>query len=375
MEEESGSSSKLVIAALAVLGLVMAGAPLVGVAGVALLTDMQASASGCTTSTVVAGEGSGDEATNIPNGWAPLVREAAQTAGLPVSVAAAQLQQESQWDENAVGPVLEDGTRPKGLAMFTDQTWVRYGNGGDPFDPEDALGAYGDYMADLKTELEPLADGDADELVRLTLAAYNAGPGAVQEFQGIPPYPETQQYVEKILDDGQLEFSADCQAPTGALAWDGDLGEGEWTIPLPGGKFSSGFGGRAVPGLPAWAQNHTGVDLATGAGTGPGGPVVAPTALRVTGLNPGSSCVHAREDGQDPDFVFTFCHLHIIDVAVGQRLARGDVIGVEGNRGLSTGTHLHVEIARPEAPDNTFNNPKFALDPQLILIEKGAWAA
>jgi soluble lytic murein transglycosylase len=36
--------------------------------------------------------------------------------------------------------------------------------------------------------------------VRLALAAYNAGPGAVEKFGGVPPYPETQDFVKKVLN-------------------------------------------------------------------------------------------------------------------------------------------------------------------------------
>ena len=110
-----------------------------------------------------------------------------------MSVAAAQLKQESQWNPNA-----GSSAGAQGIAQFMPDTWAAYGEGGDVTDPEDAIPAYGRYMAALKEEVEPLADGDADQLVRLTLAAYNAGPGAVTKHRGIPPYRETRNYVRII---------------------------------------------------------------------------------------------------------------------------------------------------------------------------------
>lgn len=369
-EDESKDSSVLVFAALALVGVVAVGVPVVGVAGLALVSDMQASAGGCTPATVVSGEDSADAVINVPNGWGPLVEEAAKTAGLPVSVAAAQLKQESNWD-----PQAGSSAGAQGIAQFMPETWAAYGEGGDVTDPEDAIPAYGRYMAALRNEVKPLAGDDADQLVRLTLAAYNAGPGAVAQHKGVPPFAETQRYVETILDGGQIEFSAGCEAPTGGKAWDGDLGEGEWTAPLPGGKFTSGYGRRNLPGVPAWAQNHMGLDFATpGAGSGAGGPVIAPTDLRITGFNDADGCVIAKEDGDDPDFGFAFCHLNSWGVKKGQKLTRGDVIGVEGNRGqFGMSTHLHIEIYKPGAPDVVFPYQGFNIDPEPILREKGAW--
>jgi soluble lytic murein transglycosylase-like protein len=60
----------------------------------------------------------------------------------------------------------------------------------DPFDPVAAIDAQAHLMSDLIRQL-----GSPE----LALAGYNAGPGAVEACRCIPPYPETQAYVTRIL--------------------------------------------------------------------------------------------------------------------------------------------------------------------------------
>jgi soluble lytic murein transglycosylase-like protein len=61
----------------------------------------------------------------------------------------------------------------------------------DPFDPQQNITG----GARLLRRLLDQYSGS----VRLALAAYNAGSGAVDRYQGVPPYPETQRYVTQVL--------------------------------------------------------------------------------------------------------------------------------------------------------------------------------
>ncbi|MNR52510.1 lytic murein transglycosylase [compost metagenome] len=60
----------------------------------------------------------------------------------------------------------------------------------DPFDPEMNIKVGTQYFADLLAKYQR---------IDYALAAYNAGPGNVDKYGGIPPFPETQNYVSKIL--------------------------------------------------------------------------------------------------------------------------------------------------------------------------------
>lgn len=64
----------------------------------------------------------------------------------------------------------------------------------DPSDPQQNVNAGARYLRQLLLKYM-----DDPYQLRKALAAYNAGPAAVDRYGGIPPYPETQQYVRKVL--------------------------------------------------------------------------------------------------------------------------------------------------------------------------------
>jgi hypothetical protein len=94
---------------------------------------------------------------------------------------------------------VESGYRPKarspkgavGLMQIMPATAREY-KVRNPFDPKANI------EAGVK-HLKALLDRFGTERTELALAAYNAGPGAVEKFNGIPPYRETRNYVSRIL--------------------------------------------------------------------------------------------------------------------------------------------------------------------------------
>ena len=81
------------------------------------------------------------------------------------------------------------------------KTWQAYavdGNGDgvkDVWNPQDAIPSAAAFDCQLLREVGQVA-GDR---VRLMLAAYNAGPSVVRSYHGVPPYPETRRYVDRIV--------------------------------------------------------------------------------------------------------------------------------------------------------------------------------
>jgi hypothetical protein len=112
-----------------------------------------------------------------------LIDTVAVRQGVPAKLVRALIQIESGYNERARSP-----KGAMGLMQLMPETAQRYAVS-DPYNPKANIEAG---ISHLKSLLErfPLA---------LALAAYNAGESAVERYGGMPPYPETRDYVARIL--------------------------------------------------------------------------------------------------------------------------------------------------------------------------------
>jgi len=133
-----------------------------------------------------AGATIGGGATSIDPAAAPyaaLFEAAAARHGIDARVLSAVAKVESGYNPNAVS-----SAGAQGLMQFMPSTAA--GMGINPLDPAQAIDGAARYLSTQQRDFGSL---------ELALAAYNAGPGAVRRFGGIPPYAQTQAYVQKVM--------------------------------------------------------------------------------------------------------------------------------------------------------------------------------
>ncbi|WP_241484136.1 lytic transglycosylase domain-containing protein [Ruegeria sp. ANG-R] len=116
--------------------------------------------------------------------WASEAERAALRHGVPAPLFHALIHQESRWNADAVSP-----KGALGLAQLMPPTAAALGV--DPHDPVQNLDGGARYLKAMFLKFGNWG---------LALAAYNAGPEAVERYAGVPPYAETTHYVATVLE-------------------------------------------------------------------------------------------------------------------------------------------------------------------------------
>jgi soluble lytic murein transglycosylase-like protein len=134
-----------------------------------------------------------------------LIEQAAERNGLDPAVLHGLIEQESGFDPSATS-----SAGAAGLTQLMPGTASSLGVA-NPLDAAESIEGGARYLGELTSEF----GGNTTE----ALAAYNAGPGAVQQYGGVPPYAETQSYVSKVLGYAEAYRQAHpVAATTGVLS-------------------------------------------------------------------------------------------------------------------------------------------------------------
>lgn len=149
-----------------------------------------------------------------------LARQKAKQYGIPEDLFARQINQESGYN-----PKAGSSAGAQGIAQIIPATAKAWGVK-NVFDPNEALDAAAKNMAGYWKTYKKQGKSDL-EAYKLSLAAYNAGPGSVDKYKGIPPFAETQNYVKSITNGQTIAPNKD------ELSWMVQTGR---AVPTQSGK-------------------------------------------------------------------------------------------------------------------------------------------
>ena len=119
------------------------------------------------------------------NQFDPIISDASKKYAIEAPLIKAVIKAESDFDPNAMS---HKGAR--GLMQIMPMNY-RLLNVENPFDPHQNIDGGARYLREMMDRY--------NGKLNLSLAAYNAGPGAVDKYGGVPPYPETTEYIERVM--------------------------------------------------------------------------------------------------------------------------------------------------------------------------------
>ncbi|GAB3508089.1 M23 family metallopeptidase [Amycolatopsis cihanbeyliensis] len=207
--------------------------------------------------------------------------------------------------------------------------------------------------------LQAVGSSDSDGVTPLAnsqdaTAAFGVGgdaPTGAPELLPVSRSTDASAEVQKLTDSEQVTQARIEREAEAKRKAEEEAKRPKTVVPAQG-RFSSGFGAR-------WGGSHYGIDIANSIGT----PIVAAADGTVIEAGPASGFgLWVRVQLSDGT-IHVYGHMNSYSVSVGQQVKAGEKIAEIGNRGQSTGPHLHFEVWQSGKK----------VDPRAWLANRGAY--
>jgi murein DD-endopeptidase MepM/ murein hydrolase activator NlpD len=184
-------------------------------------------------------------------------------------------------------------------------------------------------VTDSDVKVAPLANSQG---ASAAFALGGATSGGAPELLPVSHISDASAEVQKLTDSARITQAREAREEAAAKAAAEEAARPKTCLPAHG-TFTSGFGAR-------WGASHLGIDIANSIGT----PIYAASAGTVIEAGPASGFGLWVRIQLDDGTIQVYGHMNSFSVHAGQKVDCGEQIAQIGNRGQSTGAHLHFEV-------------------------------